>query len=623
MYIATLCSIIMLLSVLALGSSRTNGGLLPKASSGFRRMRLGSSSSSSSGESLLSGGPLEMRGSILLNYSFISKRSEKLFVYAGRSNSNSSEVIEVMMVGKSVFGNWSKEKAFDNTTLGVFEALGSPLNKYPGTKLVAIPSLASAASSSSSPNTASAPLSISHVAFFDDEAPVGRLNLDALFSSLKQNKTYAFVDSKRGDLSQDLADKLCLGYALKSYKFEHFKKPTSSSNYGSTSLATIQWPKNANKQRVLTLARAHVLMKDLVDSPALNLGPKELAAVAKDVATECDAEKVLVLDGVDELVAANYPQIAAVGMAAAQGRDPQLVDFSWLSATINASSLPEIVIIGKGVTFDTGGLNIKSGGGMRQMKKDMAGAAQALALAYSIMALNLPCKLRCLIPIAENSIAGVALRPGDVIRARNNKTTEITNTDAEGRLILADCLVAACEGAVSPALVVNFATLTGAARMALGADLPALFSNDQDAQMELFHLSHSPNVSDPLWPLPLWEPMRNNLKSSVADLVNAADGGAGAITAALYLSEFISSPPSPSSAAEVSTSDAASTAAAEDNKSADSSSASSSSSSSSSGPIVKRKKNTPLWFHIDAPADKMGAKALLHYIQHVVLKDIK
>ena len=170
--------------------------------------------------------------------------------------------------------------------------------------------------------------------------------------------------------------------------------------------------------------------------------------------------------------------------------------------------------------FDTGGLNIKGSGGMRNMKKDMAGAAQALALALRIIDSNLPVRLRLIIPIAENSISGVALRPRDVIKARNGKTTEITNTDAEGRLILADALVLAME--TDPKLVVDFATLTGAARVALGNDLPALFSNNKTEMLKLWDISME--INDPMWIMPLWEPMRANLKSSIADLVNAADG---------------------------------------------------------------------------------------------------
>jgi leucyl aminopeptidase len=184
-------------------------------------------------------------------------------------------------------------------------------------------------------------------------------------------------------------------------------------------------------------------------------------------------------------------------MAAAEGREPRIVDIRWDSPIENSIDLPEIVIIGKGTTIDTGGLTIKGGGGMRSMKKDMAGAAQALSLAMWIVDAKMPVRIRLLLPIAENSISGIALRPGDVIKARNGKTTEITNTDAEGRLLLADALVAAMESPNMPLMVVDFATLTGAARVALGNDLPAIFSNNLDALQRLWKTSNTYN--DPCW----------------------------------------------------------------------------------------------------------------------------
>mmetsp|Transcript_13337 Transcript_13337/g.20001 ORF Transcript_13337/g.20001 Transcript_13337/m.20001 type:complete len:329 (+) Transcript_13337:3-989(+) len=320
-------------------------------------------------------------------------------------------------------------------------------------------------------------------------------------------------------------------------------------------------------------------MKDLADTPALSLGPAELEQVAIQLGEELLADEIDSVVGVKELLQQNYPQIAAVGMAAAVGREPRIVSIRWngpknvsnsqpdeLSTsttsnpiteeeTINRNKeidkktkqkLPLVVIVGKGVTFDTGGLNIKGGGGMRNMKRDMTGAAQAIALALLVVDSALPVRVRLLLPIVENSISGAALRPGDVIRARNGKTTEITNTDAEGRLILADALVAATEGEdfdedSGGVLVVDFATLTGAARMALGNDLPALFSTNMVEMNKLWNLSMV--VKDPVWMMPLWEPLRSSIKaSSVADLVNSADGFGGAITAALYLSEFISKP---------------------------------------------------------------------------------
>ena len=206
-------------------------------------------------------------------------------------------------------------------------------------------------------------------------------------------------------------------------------------------------------------------------------------------------------------------------MASRIGREPRIIDAKWNYDNYNSENYPEIVIIGKGVVFDTGGLNIKSGSGMRNMKKDMSGSAQALALALLIIENKLPIKLRLLLPIVENSIDSNALRPGDVITARNGKTTEITNTDAEGRLILADALVAATEG--NPSLIIDFATLTGAARVALGYELPALFSNNRTELVKLWELSET--VHDPLWLLPIHEPYKVHLKSNVADLINTAE----------------------------------------------------------------------------------------------------
>jgi leucyl aminopeptidase len=232
-----------------------------------------------------------------------------------------------------------------------------------------------------------------------------------------------------------------------------------------------------------------------------------------------------------EALVKGYPMIHAVGQAAAKGREPRLIELEW-----GNPAHPRIAIIGKGVCFDSGGLDIKPSSGMRLMKKDMGGAAHALALAGLVMAARLPVRLHLLIPAVENSIAGNAFRPGDVLRTRKGLTVENTNTDAEGRLVLGDAITRAAEE--TPTLILDFATLTGAARVALGPDLPATFAND-DALAEAL-LAAGTAVYDPLWRMPLWDGYDDMLSSDIADMVNAPDGGfAGAVTAALFLRRFV------------------------------------------------------------------------------------
>jgi leucyl aminopeptidase len=273
-------------------------------------------------------------------------------------------------------------------------------------------------------------------------------------------------------------------------------------------------------------AEAVALVRDLVDTPASDLGPAELAKAVID-ALGRQAE-VRVTTG-EALIDQNFPAVHAVGRAAAQA--PRLIEAVWGDA-----AHPVVAIIGKGITFDSGGLNIKPGGGMALMKKDMGGAAHALALAKLVIQANLRVRLHLIIPAAENAIAGNAMRPGDIIGTRAGKSVEITNTDAEGRLVLCDAIALAAEK--NPALIIDFATLTGAARVALGPQLPALFANDDALASEL--VAAGAQVGDPVWRLPLWAPYHDMLKSSLADMVNSADGGfAGAITAALFLEKFV------------------------------------------------------------------------------------
>ena len=279
---------------------------------------------------------------------------------------------------------------------------------------------------------------------------------------------------------------------------------------------------------VLRLAEATALVRDLVDTPAGDLGPAELAAAVEAVGQRHGAA-ITVTEG--DALARDYPMIHAVGRAASAPRAPRLVELQW-----GDPSHPRLAIVGKGVCFDTGGLDIKPSAGMLLMKKDMGGAATALALAGLVMGARLPVRLHLLIPAVENAISADAFRPGDVLSSRKGLHVEIGNTDAEGRLILADALARACEE--RPALLLDFATLTGAARVALGPDLPALFAND-DALADAM-LSGGTAVGDPLWRLPLWKPYLDMMKSDVADINNAGAGGfAGSVTAALFLQRFV------------------------------------------------------------------------------------
>jgi leucyl aminopeptidase len=284
----------------------------------------------------------------------------------------------------------------------------------------------------------------------------------------------------------------------------------------------------AHIDEAVRMAQAVALVRDLVDTPANDMGPADLQAAVEMIANRHGAS-TRVIRG--DALESGFPMIAAVGRAAVAERGPRLIELEWGDA-----ANPTIAIVGKGVCFDTGGLDIKPSAGMRLMKKDMGGAAHALALADLVMGAKLPIRLRLLIPAVENAIAGDAVRPGDILRSRAGLTVEIANTDAEGRLILADALAVAGEDA--PALILDFATLTGAARVALGPELPALFVNDDALAAELAESGAA--AGDPLWRLPLWPGYRDMLKSDVADLNNSPDGGfAGSITAALFLERFV------------------------------------------------------------------------------------
>jgi leucyl aminopeptidase len=310
-----------------------------------------------------------------------------------------------------------------------------------------------------------------------------------------------------------------LGWALGAYQFNRYRKPKRAP----ARLAVDA----ANLQQLAPLVEATAQVRDLVNTPTEDMGPKQLAEAVKQLGK---THKAKVREWVgDELLKANFPTIHAVGRASE--RAPRMIELSW-----GKSSDPKLVLIGKGVCFDTGGLDLKPTDGMRNMKKDMGGAAHAIALAALIMQAKLPVRLTLLIPAVENAVSGNAMRPGDVITTRAGISVEVDNTDAEGRLVLCDAITYASEQ--KPDLIVDFATLTGAARVALGPDLPVLFANRDDLAEGV--LAAGRTVNDPLWRLPLWRPYRRMLDSAVADIANAGPSRhAGAITAALYLERFV------------------------------------------------------------------------------------
>jgi len=312
-----------------------------------------------------------------------------------------------------------------------------------------------------------------------------------------------------------------LGFLAACYRFTRYKTTNDQKP------KRLVRPEAADRERVLALAQALYFGRDLINTPASDLGPAELEAAVRDLA-DTYGGSVKVTEG-ETLLSDNFPMIHAVGRAS--DRAPRLIDLRW-----GADNAPKVTVVGKGICFDTGGLNIKSGAGMGLMKKDMGGAAAALAFALMVMREKLPVRLRVLIPAADNSISGNAFRPGDVLTSRNGMTVEIGNTDAEGRLVLADALSLADEEA--PDYLVTFATLTGAARVALGPDLPPLYATDDAFADKLLGVSHA--IGDPLWRMPFWANYDKLLKSNVADVSHISEGGfAGSVTAALFLKRFV------------------------------------------------------------------------------------
>jgi leucyl aminopeptidase len=317
-----------------------------------------------------------------------------------------------------------------------------------------------------------------------------------------------------------------LGWALGTYRFDRYRRADDEEPRPHPRLAV---PDGCDLAYATAAARATFLVRDLINTPANDMGPADLEREALDFAARMDAEATAIVG--DELLDQNFPAVHEVGKGSA--RAPRLIDLRW-----GDRSHPKVTLVGKGVCFDTGGYDLKPSASMALMKKDMGGAAHVLGLAQMIAALKLPVRLRVLIPAVENSVSGTAFRPSDIIASRKGLSIEIGNTDAEGRLILADALTLA--GEEDPELLIDFATLTGAARSALGPELPPFFTDGEELADEFAAAAR--DTADPVWRLPLWPAYADNLKSSVADLRN--DGGpfAGAVVAALFLKRFVLRP---------------------------------------------------------------------------------
>jgi leucyl aminopeptidase len=348
-------------------------------------------------------------------------------------------------------------------------------------------------------------LSLWHVAGLPERLPARRFHLAQRFAGAQ-------------------AEQIALGLAYGTYRFDRYRPGKGER------CATIEPPAGIDAQAIARLIEALTLARNLINTPASDLGPEELAGAVRGVG-ERHGARVREWVG-EELLTANFPAIHAVGRASV--RPPRLIELRHSPAP--AQNLPRIALIGKGVCFDSGGLDLKTGAGMALMKKDMGGAAVALSLAQLIMASRLRVELQLLVPAVENAVSGNAYRPGDVLATRKGLTVEVGNTDAEGRLVLADALALA--DAEHPELIIDFATLTGAARVALGPELPAVFGSDEHVVGEIVRAGVL--VHDPLWPMPLWMGYDDELGSKIADLNNVASSGlAGAIFGALFLRRFV------------------------------------------------------------------------------------
>jgi leucyl aminopeptidase len=322
------------------------------------------------------------------------------------------------------------------------------------------------------------------------------------------------------------ADQAALAFAIGGYRFDRYKKaPVAAPRLAS--------PPGVDAARTRDLSHALALARDMINTPANDMGPLQMETIAREIA-EAFGARIDVTVG-DALIEAGYPAVHAVGRAAPPHRAPRMIEIAW-DGSRSAKRAPHVVVIGKGVVFDSGGLDIKPAAGMRQMKKDMGGAAHALALGRMVMASKLPLRLTVLTPVVENAISGDAMRPGDILASRKGLSIEVGNTDAEGRLILADALARA--GELEPDLTIDLATLTGAARVALGPELPPFYTDDDALAAEI--AAAAARVSDPVWRMPLWAGYESAIDSDVADVANDSDpwAQAGSITAALFLKRF-------------------------------------------------------------------------------------
>jgi len=343
----------------------------------------------------------------------------------------------------------------------------------------------------------------------------------ALPKNLPESKTGYYIERK---MDKDEATGAAMGWAFGQYDFDRYKTKKNNTAQKENQLV---WPAKADKDSVNMTVKAIFMIRDLINTPTNDMGPDDLEKFARALTKEFNGESLKVTRG-DDLLKDNYPAIHAVGRAS--DKAPRLLDFSW-----GDKDAPKVTLVGKGVCFDTGGLNMKGGANMALMKKDMGGAAHVLGLAQMIMASGLPVRLRVLIPAVENNIDGNAFRPSDVIKTRKGISVEIGNTDAEGRLVLADALTEACND--KPDLLIDFATLTGAARTALGPEIPPIFTNDDKTARDFE--AASARTNDPLWRLPLWKNYESMIKSDIADVNNSGGSFAGAITAALFLQRFV------------------------------------------------------------------------------------
>ena len=351
-----------------------------------------------------------------------------------------------------------------------------------------------------------------------DDPTIAEMRLGSLSANLSSGY-YQF-----GQLPSGVDSRLAaIAWGMGAYRFDRYLSEKSDP-------PLLVLDDDSAETEIVSSVAATALCRDLINTPASDMGPAALEKAGRDLAEKFDAKVSSVVG--EDLLEQNFPMIHAVGRAAHE--PPRLVEIEW-----GDPSHPRLAVIGKGITFDTGGVNMKSASGARIMKKDMGGAAHALALSHMIMANNLPVRLHCLLAVAENAVSANAYRPGDVLQSRIGLTVEIDNTDAEGRLVLGDALTKATED--DPVFMIDFATLTGAARVALGPHLPPMFCN-RNAPIEAVS-RHGTAQLDPVWNLPLWQPYNSMLSSPIASLKNSGGGFAGSVTAGLFLERFVKNVP--------------------------------------------------------------------------------